>query len=310
MKEISKARVLMKRSANSIMNERRILSELSHPFIVNIHCAFQDKENLYLVMDLMHGGDLRYRLLEQTYFPEAQAKFYAACLLLALEYLHSNNILHRDLKPENLVLDNKGYLRITDFGIARVGAPSHFQETSGTLGYMAPEVMCRLNHDASVDYFALGVLMYELMLGKRPYRGQTRKHIREQILAKQVRVTQGEIPYGWSSESADFINNLLLRKPKWRLGANGTAEVKNHPWVRNFPWEKLLSKELKAPFIPNNIENRNKRVQLLNKPWNDVTSEAYQTSLSLVKSGSAQKLFKGYFYQQDTIKSMASTSQT
>ena len=117
---MDKLRVITKRSVHSVMNERKILESLKHPFIVNMLYAFQDRENLYLIMDLMNGGDLRYHLNKNKGFLETQAKFFAACIITGLEYIHSIGVLHRDIKPENLVLDCKGYLRITDFGIARI----------------------------------------------------------------------------------------------------------------------------------------------------------------------------------------------
>lgn len=110
--------------------------------------------------------------------------FFVACLVAGLEYCHEKQIIHRDIKPENLVIDDEGYLRITDFGIARVWRAENAQDTSGTPGYMAPEVMCRQNHTTAVDYFAVGVMAYECMNGRRPYVGKSRKEIREHILSK------------------------------------------------------------------------------------------------------------------------------
>lgn len=143
MKEMAKARIISKRSVNSVMNEKKFLSQLNHPFLVNMHYAFQDRDNLYLVIDLMQGGDLRYHIGKHRRFSEEQTKFFIACMILCLEFLHANCILHRDIKPENLVFDEMGYLRITDLGIARVWNPDNGKDTSGTPGYMAPEVMCR-----------------------------------------------------------------------------------------------------------------------------------------------------------------------
>lgn len=122
--------------------------------------------------------------------------------------MHKNNVLHRDIKPENLVFDSSGYMKITDFGVARVLKPDNSAETSGTPGYMAPEVMCRQNHNYSVDHYAVGVMGYELMMGRRPYNGKSRKEIREEVLAKQVQIKKNEIPEGWSIEAADFINRV------------------------------------------------------------------------------------------------------
>lgn len=183
MKEMSKPRILVKKSVHSIMNERNLLASLRNPsaifithrlnfndsidrFLVNMIYAFQDRENIYLVLDLMTGGDLRYHICRHIKFNEEQTKFIIACLLLGLEYLHSNGIIHRDIKPENLVFDENGYLHLTDLGIARVWRPENSNDTSGTPGYMAPEVMCRQNHGVAADYFAVGVIAYELMMGR------------------------------------------------------------------------------------------------------------------------------------------------
>lgn len=127
--------------------------------------AFQDTENLYLVMDLLNGGDLRYHISKHRKFSEEQTKFFVCCVLLALEYIHVNNIIHRDIKPENFVMEDRGYVRLTDFGIAKTYQKENSSETSGTPGYMAPEVMCGQNHTIAVDYFALGVFTYECMCG-------------------------------------------------------------------------------------------------------------------------------------------------
>ena len=179
MKETQKVKVISKKSVHSVINERNLLSQINHPFLVNMQYAFQDKHNLYLVMDYLPGGDLRYHIGRMRRFSENQTKYFIGCLLLGLQYLHKNNIIHRDIKPENLVLDRKGYMRITDLGIARIKREENSQDTSGTPGYMAPEVMCRQNHSFEVDYFAMGVIVYEFMLGKRPYYGRSRKEIRD-----------------------------------------------------------------------------------------------------------------------------------
>lgn len=118
------------------MNEKKLLSQLKHPFLVNMIASFQDRDTLYLVMDLMPGGDLRYHIGKKRRFSEDQTKFFVACIFLGLEYLHNNNIIHRDIKPENLVLDERGYVRITDLGIARYLKEENSCDTSGTPGYM------------------------------------------------------------------------------------------------------------------------------------------------------------------------------
>lgn len=271
MKEMLKARVIAKRSVHSVMNEKKFLSQLYHPFLVNMNYAFEDRENLYLVIDLMQGGDLRYHLAKHKKFNEEQSKFFIACMLLALEYLHQKSILHRDIKPENLVFDSNGYLKITDLGIARVWNPDNSKDTSGTPGYMAPEVMCKQPHGVAVDYFAMGIIGYECMFGRRPYTGRNRREIREHILAKQIQIKRVEIPQGWSVEAADFINRLIQRKPLNRLGLNGPEDVKNHPWLRDFAWDDLLHMRTKSPFNPPNEDNFD--ANYTNGEWKDQNSE-------------------------------------
>jgi protein kinase A len=286
MKEMLKARIISKQSVNSVLNEQKLLSVLRHPFLVNIKFAFQDRENLYLVMDLMRGGDLRYHLNQNERFTEEQTRFFAACIVTGLEYLHINSIIHRDIKPENLVLDGKGYLRITDFGIARVLSSDNSRDTSGTPGYMAPEVLSRQRHSVGVDYFALGVIVYEFMTGRRPYMGRSRKEIKEHIMARQAKLVKSQVPEGWSLEAVDFVNKLLERRPENRLGSGGPFEVKSHVWLRDMPWKLLLEKKIEAPFIPKDDANFDPRV-LAN--WKDEVD--YSIDYSTI-----QPLFKKYYY--------------
>ena len=244
------------------MYERELLSRINYPLIINLQYAFQDYNNLYLVLDLLTGGDLRYQIghHKRQYFSELQTKFFVSCIISALYYIHNNNIIHRDIKPENLIFDNKGYLHITDFGIAKFKNKNNKNETSGTPGYMAPEVMKGKNHTGSVDYFAVGVITYELMMGKRPYIGKNRKEIKEQMMSKQIYVDLDMIPSGWSEEAADFINKLMIRKDEKRLGFYNELEIQNHPWFCDVNFEKLVKKELISPFLPRiNHDNYDKK---------------------------------------------------
>ena len=184
--------IVSKRSEASIMNERRLLGILKHPFIVNLHFAFQTNTSLFLVIDMKSGGDLRYYFIHHRTFTEEGIKFLSCCIIAGLEYLHSNYIVHRDIKPENLVFDEKGYLHITDFGIARMSNIDNTTATSGTPGYMSPEVLCCQDHGIGSDYFALGIILYECVRGTRPYLGKTRKEIRDAILSKQVQLKKEE----------------------------------------------------------------------------------------------------------------------
>ena len=208
MKEMLKTKIIDKRSEKSIKYERDILEKISHPFIVNMRAAFQDADNLYIVLDYLTGGDLRYQLGKVRRFSEQQIQFFVACIILALECIHSNNVLHRDLKPENFIIEESGYLRLTDFGIAKFQQKNNAAETSGTPGYMAPEVMCSQNHSFPVDFFALGVFTYEFIMGKRPYVGKSRREIKEHIMTRQAGIKFETLPDGFSENAADFANKV------------------------------------------------------------------------------------------------------
>ena len=255
MKEMSKARIIEKNSVSSVLGERDILSQIHHPFIINMIFSFQDEHNLYLVMNLFTGGDLRYQMNINQSFSESDSKFFIGCLVLGLEVIHANNIIHRDIKPENLVMDFKGYLKITDFGIAKKQVKQNSSDTSGTPGYMAPEVMSFQNHTFVVDYYAMGIICYEFMMGCRPYVGENRNEIKEKVLSRQIAIKNHEIPYGWSKEAADFINNLIQRKPTARLGSKGINQIKQHKWFNNFSWKDLYNMKIEAPFIPSEDDN-------------------------------------------------------
>ena len=168
------SRVIAKKSVPSVLNEKQLLGSVNSPFLVNLLEASQDRHNLYLLLDYLPGRDLRHHLARKR-FSEEESKFLIVCLLLGLKHLHSNSVIHRDIKPENIVLDREGYARITDLGVARPLRANNSSDTSGTPGYMAPEVLCRQNHSYSADYFAVGVMTYELMLRRRPFHGRSRK---------------------------------------------------------------------------------------------------------------------------------------
>ena len=293
MKEMSKALVIEKNCLSSILYERDLLSNFRHPFIINMIFSFQDNDNLYLVMNLVTGGDMRYQLTKNHTFPENQSKFLIACLVLGIEAIHANDIIHRDIKPENLVLDCKGYLKITDFGIAKKKDNQNLSENSGTPGYMAPEVMNYQNHSFTADYYAIGIICYELMMGVRPYTGENKNVIKEKILAKQVMIKAHEIPNGWSKEAADFINNLIQRKPTSRLGCKGINQIKQHSWFEDINWKDLYNMKIEAPFIP--LEEDNYDVEYCNKE--DIIDSSMCEKLEKIKSSNEYiNGFKNYTY--------------
>ena len=287
MKIMSKLKIIKKNSVKNINNEKKFLSILHNPFLVNMICSFQDNDNLYLVMDLLLGGDMRYHINKRAIYnrkkDENQLKFIAGCVLIGLNYIHENQIIHKDIKPENLVYDSKGYIHITDFGISKIFHPDNGKENSGTPGYMAPEVLFNKDHTYCVDYFSLGVILYELLMGKRPYHGHNKKDLRKDIVSRQARIKEDNIPDGFVKsdtflDCANFINSLLERKKEKRLGFNGFEEVKNHPWLIDFNWDDLINKRMNPFFIPP-LGDNNYDKKYCNEPdkIGDETQNEYET---------------------------------
>jgi serine/threonine protein kinase len=223
-----------------------------------MYYAFQDDDTLYIIMDYLSGGDLRYHICRRDYFTEEETKFIAACITLNLNYIHERNVIHRDLKPENLVFGGDGYLHLTDFGIAMEYHPGEegVVSASGTPGYMAPEAIINKPHDFAVDYFALGVIVYELMMGERPYQGRNRKEIREQMFSIEIQLDNDDLPDDWEDANIiDFINCLLARKKRKRLGYKNFTDVRYHPWFKDIFWNQIENMTMNSPFVFDNEDN-------------------------------------------------------
>ena len=294
MKQLSKCKLIEQKCYEDIIYEQELCSRLEHPFIAPLLFSFQDKEYLYMVNDLMSGGDLRYWYIQKKIFTEKECKFIVACIILALEYLHTNKIIHRDLKPENILFDKNGYIHITDFGIAKqLGnePEEHIIHASGSPGYMSPEAMFKEKHSYVSDFFSLGVICYEMMMKKRPYIGKNRQEIKEKMSKEQIQLKNNEIPKGWSSEFIDFINKLLIKNPENRLGYKGISELKSHPWLRYYDWKLLYLKKEKAPFIPpKKVVCSEENVVESKKDSND------KKYLKIKQSELYQKAFSNYKY--------------
>ena len=264
MKEISKVRAYKKKSIRSILSERHILKYLHHNFITNLYFSFQDNENLYLILDYFPGGDLRFYLNKNVQFKENEIKFFISNIIIGLKYLHQNNILHRDLKPENLIFDEKGYLNLADFGISKkIKKNKPIKDKSGTPGYLSPEILSEKNQTFICDYFAVGIVLYELIFLKRPFNGQNTHEIADNILHKNIKLKKNKLPHLFINSSSaneliDFINGLLKRKSEERLGAKGIKQIIQHPWLNGIDWDTIETKscqEEDIPFVPNPGDN-------------------------------------------------------
>jgi len=247
MKVLSKKDLVRRKQVLHTMTERQVISNLSHPFIVSLRFAFQTDAKLYLVLDFFNGGELFWHLKNENQFTETRTRFYAAEIVLALECLHENGIIYRDMKPENLLLDADGHIRLTDFGLSKdslVGdAITH--TFCGTPEYLAPEVIKQEGYGKAVDWWALGVLIYEMLQGLPPFYDQNLRDMYDAILHQPI-----PFPRNFSKEVKDIINQLMERDPSFRLGSKGAQEVKDHEFFYTINFIKLFRKELPVPYKP------------------------------------------------------------
>lgn len=229
--------------------ERRILRRVNHPFIVDLHCAFQTHDKLLLVLEICSGGDLKSHISRCGRFPPEVAAFCGAQVLLALEYLHTHAIVHRDIKLENILLDGDGYVRLTDFNVAKLLEERRTFSMKGTLFCMAPEVIQKKGHDTAADFWSYGVLIYELLTGGPPFYSSDKQELKRQILGMSPRHFHVAFPPDMPTACRMLLQQLIVREPKLRLGARrqDVAIMKAHPFFGRLDWDRLLAKQLPSP---------------------------------------------------------------
>ncbi|MCQ2820435.1 MAG: serine/threonine-protein kinase [archaeon] len=247
LKEISKAMVLKYGLSKEVFAEKEILSKLYHPFIINMYTCFQDSDNLYMILDYSPYKDLRCQYKYFDLFKEDEIKFISCCMILALNYIHQNKIIHKDIKPENLLFDDKGYLRLTDFGISKY-IHTNERGVPGTFGYFSPEALENSKMGYESDYFTMGIVLYELTTCKRPYDSICKEELKRRFKEEKLK-TEPIIKLGYSSNLADFLIKLLEVDPEQRLGHKGIDEIANHPWLNETDWKHIHYKSLKSPFL-------------------------------------------------------------
>ena len=250
MKILSKTQIKIKKQEEHTRTERNLMVKVNCPFVVNIKFAFQDESKLYIVSDFMQGGDMFYHLhTNRKKFPESTAKFYIIELILGLEFLHKNNVIYRDLKPENILMDIDGHIKISDFGLSKIleDPDDKTYTLCGTPQYIAPEILKNKGYDKTVDWWALGCFLYEMLTGCLPFRIPRGNKINPKVYEEPLRFPQDINPL-----AVNLINQLLTVNPKKRLGygENDAQKIKTHPYFKGINWEKYWNKETEPPFIP------------------------------------------------------------
>jgi len=250
LKILQKSQIVAYRQERNVMNEKEILLECRHPFILKLFRTFKDKHSLYLLLEVVLGGELFTLLhIRGGALQNNDARFYAACVLDAFVYLHEKTIVYRDLKPENLMIDELGYIKVVDFGFAKRVEDKTYT-LCGTPEYLSPELVLGKGHNKAVDNWAVGILIFEMLTGSSPFADPINNdHL---TICKQIVRTKVDYPRRFPEKAKDLLSRLLIRDAFQRLGshAKGTAEIKEHPWFQPIDWNELVRKRSKAPWVP------------------------------------------------------------
>lgn len=272
MKTIRKAHIISRSEVAHTLAERSVLAQINNPFIVPLKFSFQSPEKLYLVLAFVNGGELFHHLQKEQRFDINRSRFYAAELLCALECLHGFNVIYRDLKPENILLDYSGHIALCDFGLCKLDMKDEDKTNSkrrndefsmawnadcrtafcGTPEYLAPELLQGTGYTKTVDWWTLGVLLYEMLTGLPPFYDENTNEMYRKILTEPLHFPGPEVV---PPAARDLLMRLLDRNAVRRLGANGAAEIKAHPFFHSIDWRKLLMRKYEPAFKPNVVSS-------------------------------------------------------
>ncbi|KIJ17744.1 hypothetical protein PAXINDRAFT_167709 [Paxillus involutus ATCC 200175] len=248
LKTIRKAHIVDRKEITHTLAERLVLARVNNPFIVPLKFSFQSEQKLYLVLAFVNGGELFHHLQREQRFNEERSRFYSAELLLALEHLHELDVVYRDLKPENILLDYTGHIALCDFGLCKLNMKDSDTTNTfcGTPEYLAPEILNGQGYNKAIDWWTLGVLLYEMLSGLPPFYDEVTDKMYQKILTDPL-LFGPDI----GTEARSILTSLLNRDPLRRLGVNGAEEIKKHPFFeKHIDFKKLLQKKIQPPFKP------------------------------------------------------------
>ena len=251
LKRMEKNTIEQLKQKTHIMNEKRILEEMDHPFIIQLHATFKDKSCLYMVTELVLGGELFSVLTREEYLDEKMTQFYSGCVVLGMEALHAKENIYSDLKPENILLDTDGYVKICDFGFAKkVAGNNRTHTTCGTPEYVSPEMLANTGHGKPTDWWCVGILIYECLFATTPFAAEDYSETYEMI--NRYASGKDSIDYAVdgvkiTKPARTLMQGLLQPAPDQRLGPTA---VRAHEWFKKMDWGKLEAKQMQAPWVP------------------------------------------------------------
>ena len=288
IKTVHKKRLVQSGKVHTIISERNILSQVSHPFVITLFYAFQSLSKFYLVLEYIAGGDLFFRMDKTVYLPLEEIRLYTAEITLALNYIHSLGIIYRDLKPENILLDSEGHVKLTDFGLSKIIGQNEFTLTfCGTNEYLAPEIIKREEYNQSVDWWALGVLIYEMIYLTTPFFHENSSKMYMKIINEEL-----SFPYPTEKNTENLLKGLLVKKPSNRFNYD---DIVKHPFFNGLDFQKVYNRGYKPKYIPKistpeSVENFHP----------EFTEESPYDSIGSPVLGSASQI-SGFSYTNTTL---------
>eukprot|EP01087_Luapelamoeba_hula_P007388 TRINITY_DN1815_c1_g1_i1.p1 TRINITY_DN1815_c1_g1~~TRINITY_DN1815_c1_g1_i1.p1 ORF type:complete len:461 (+),score=104.74 TRINITY_DN1815_c1_g1_i1:164-1546(+) len=295
MKVLKKKRVVEKNEFKAINTEKNILMKLSHPFLIQLHASFQNADRLFFVMDFVRGGELFFHMQNDRVFDPERARFYTAEIVLGLTYLHSMGVIYRDLKPENILITADGHVCLTDFGISKDGLDCSNARTAtfcGTPEYLAPEVLLGHKYGREIDYWSLGTILYEMLLGAPPFYNEDVQEMYRNIMTASPDLSEVN-----DAPTKDIVAGFLERDPANRIC--DVRQIKAHPYFASIDWAKLERKELEPPFIPqvkNSTDTQNFSDDFTSQPLNSLPTNSY-----CELSATVQDQFKDFSYTSSKL---------
>ena len=271
MKILKKNEIIKQKQVDHVYSEFNILSTLKHPFIVQlVGFNFEDPKYIYFVLEYVQGGELFTLLRTKGTFPVPQTKFYLAHIITIFEYLHSKNIVYRDLKPENILINKNGYLKLTDFGFAKILENEKTYTLCGTPEYLAPEIILNKGHGKAVDWWTLGILLYEMLVGIDPFSDDDPMKTYQKILKGKI-----NFPKTIDKDAKSLIKHLLTQDTSKRFGClkNGVKDILNHRFFDGFDWKNFVYLTLTPPYIPD-VQSEDDTSNFEKYPESDLESPA------------------------------------
>ncbi|GAA6033964.1 hypothetical protein JCM8097_000431 [Rhodosporidiobolus ruineniae] len=295
MKTIRKAHIVSRSEVTHTLAERTVLAQVRSAFIVPLKFCFQSRDKLYLVLSYVNGGELFHHLQKEGRFSEDRTRFYACELLTALDCLHQMDVVYRDLKPENILLDCTGHLVLCDFGLTKLnmGEDERTNTFAGTPEYLSPEVITGGGYTRTVDWWTLGVLVYEMLSGLPPFYEEDHQKMYRRIVSEPLSFPRGNLI---RPSAKDFLTSLLDKSPSTRLGRGGADEIRRHLWFHDIDWKRLERRGYTPPWLPEveGVEDTgNVDDTFLSEPVADSVVDPSQLA---VVSESAQEQFAGFSY--------------